>query len=134
MSDINTIKESINGAICYIKHINHQQPHPKKIILKELESSLSILNKTLNKTKPHQPTHCQNGRSDICLASQKDNVICADDECDIDMGVRENHEMSISYKEFEKWWNNRGRFFRDGGGEYEKSFAFWAWIQARKNI
>lgn len=37
---------------------------------------------------PVRGTHCQNGRADVCLASQRDGVICADDECDIDSGIR----------------------------------------------
>ena len=37
---------------------------------------------------PVRGTHCQNGRADVCLASQWDGVICADDECDIDSGIR----------------------------------------------
>ena len=32
--------------------------------------------------------HCQNGTSDICLAGKADGVVCAEDECDIDSGVR----------------------------------------------
>ncbi|MFL4516239.1 hypothetical protein [Stenotrophomonas pavanii] len=35
--------------------------------------------------------HCQNGRADVCLASQRDGVICPDDSCDIDDGIRHNH-------------------------------------------
>lgn len=35
--------------------------------------------------------HCQNGFSDICLASQRDGVICPEDSCDIDDGIRHNH-------------------------------------------
>lgn len=35
--------------------------------------------------------HCQNGYSDICLASQRDGVICPEDSCDIDDGIRHNH-------------------------------------------
>lgn len=31
---------------------------------------------------------CQNGRADICLAGSKDGVCCAENECDIDSGVR----------------------------------------------
>ncbi|WP_439448678.1 hypothetical protein [Stenotrophomonas sp. ATs4] len=34
--------------------------------------------------------HCQNGRADVCLASQHNGVICPDDSCDIDDGFRHN--------------------------------------------
>ncbi|HEX8894420.1 MAG TPA: hypothetical protein VF783_13910 [Terriglobales bacterium] len=32
--------------------------------------------------------HCQNGYKDICHAAKYDGVVCADDECDIDSGIR----------------------------------------------
>jgi hypothetical protein len=35
--------------------------------------------------------HCQNGRADVCLASQRDGVICPEESCDIDDGVRADH-------------------------------------------
>lgn len=40
---------------------------------------------------PRCAEHCQNGFADICLASQRDGVICPEDSCDIDDGVRRNH-------------------------------------------
>lgn len=40
---------------------------------------------------PRRATNCQNGLADVCLASQRDGVICADDECDIDSGIRKLH-------------------------------------------
>jgi hypothetical protein len=40
--------------------------------------------------------HCQNGRSDICLASQRDGVICPEDECDIDTGQRQDHTKAAT--------------------------------------
>lgn len=33
-------------------------------------------------------THCQSGRADVCRASQRDGIVCPDDSCDIDDGVR----------------------------------------------
>lgn len=33
--------------------------------------------------------HCQNGRSDICLAGFQDGVCCPDDSCDIDDDIRQ---------------------------------------------
>lgn len=32
--------------------------------------------------------NCQSGRADICLAGSRDGVCCAENECDIDSGVR----------------------------------------------
>lgn len=40
---------------------------------------------------PRCAQHCQNGFADICLASQRDGVICPEDSCDIDDGIRHNH-------------------------------------------
>ncbi|WP_329770929.1 hypothetical protein [Stenotrophomonas maltophilia] len=40
---------------------------------------------------PRCAEHCQNGFADICLASQRDGVICPEDSCDIDDGIRHNH-------------------------------------------
>jgi hypothetical protein len=37
--------------------------------------------------------HCQNGRGDICLAGRQDGVVCPEDECDIDTGVREAQKL-----------------------------------------
>ena len=33
-------------------------------------------------------------------------------------------------KKFEKWWNNHGQYMRSGGGNYEKTFAYEAWVAA----
>ena len=30
--------------------------------------------------------------------------------------------------DFEQWWQERGRFYREDGGQYEKSFAWAAWL------
>lgn len=35
--------------------------------------------------------------------------------------------MSIA---FEKWWNEEGQYLRAGGGDYEKTFAYHAWMKA----
>lgn len=40
---------------------------------------------------PRCDKHCQSGRADVCLASQRDGVICPEDSCDIDDGMRHNH-------------------------------------------
>lgn len=32
--------------------------------------------------------HCQNGVADVCLAGRKDGVVCPEDSCDIDDGIR----------------------------------------------
>lgn len=38
--------------------------------------------------EPGETMHCQNGRADVCRASQRDGVVCPDESCDIDDGVR----------------------------------------------
>lgn len=37
-------------------------------------------------------THCQNGRPDVCRAAQRDDIICPEESCDIDDGVRPTDE------------------------------------------
>jgi len=32
---------------------------------------------------------------------------------------------------FEVWWENHGQYNRAGGGDYEKTFAWEAWIEAK---
>lgn len=39
--------------------------------------------------------HCQNGRADICLAGAADGICCAEHECDIDTGIRENPKSAL---------------------------------------
>jgi hypothetical protein len=36
---------------------------------------------------PYEQRHCQNGH-EACLAGRRDGVVCPDDSCDIDDGVR----------------------------------------------
>lgn len=33
---------------------------------------------------------------------------------------------------FEKWWESEGQYHRAGGGDYEKTFAYHAWITSAK--
>jgi len=33
-------------------------------------------------------------------------------------------------RDFEAWWEVEGQFLRAGGGEYEKTFAYHAWVHA----
>lgn len=35
-------------------------------------------------------------------------------------------------REFEAWWESDGQYIRAGGGQYEKSFAYAAWLAARR--
>lgn len=35
-------------------------------------------------------------------------------------------------KRFNKWWEKHGQFMRAGGGQYEITFAYEAWIAAFK--
>jgi len=35
--------------------------------------------------------------------------------------------------EFEEWWDKHGQFMRAGGGQYEKTFAYEAWVAASKH-
>ena len=37
----------------------------------------------------------------------------------------------MSREAFETWWEAHGQYFRAGGGEYEKTFAYHAWQAAQ---
>lgn len=56
--------------------------------------------------------HCQNGRADVCLASQRDGVICPQDSCDIDDGIRHNHlaaRQRLNGLSWADYWMGRGQ-------------------------
>lgn len=36
-------------------------------------------------------------------------------------------------RDFEAWWESDGQFLRSGGGQYEKTFAYHAWIDSAKS-
>lgn len=35
-------------------------------------------------------------------------------------------------RQFEKWWEDHGQYMRAGGRQYEKTFAYEAWVAAEK--
>lgn len=37
-------------------------------------------------------------------------------------------QQAIWANEFDQWWENEGQYQRAGGGQYERSFAWWAWL------
>ncbi|WP_180006327.1 MULTISPECIES: hypothetical protein [unclassified Acinetobacter] len=37
-------------------------------------------------------------------------------------------QHAIWADEFDQWWENEGQYQRAGGGQYERSFAWWAWL------
>ena len=37
-------------------------------------------------------------------------------------------QQAIWANEFDQWWGNEGQYQRAGGGQYERSFAWWAWL------
>lgn len=56
--------------------------------------------------------HCQNGRADFCLASQRDGVICPEDSCDIDDGIRHNRlaaRQRLNGLSWADYWMGRGQ-------------------------
>lgn len=61
---------------------------------------------------PRCAEHCQNGFADICLASQRDGVICPEDSCDIDDGIRHNHlaaRQPVAGLSWADYWIERGQ-------------------------
>ena len=37
-------------------------------------------------------------------------------------------QQAIWANEFDQWWEDEGQYQRAGGGQYERSFAWWAWL------
>ena len=37
-------------------------------------------------------------------------------------------QQAILANEFDQWWENEGQYQRAGGGQYERTFAWWAWL------
>lgn len=42
-------------------------------------------------------------------------------------------QQAIWVNEFDQWWENEGQYQRAGGGQYERSFAWWAWLNREQN-
>ncbi|MFV5311379.1 hypothetical protein VXN68_04055 [Acinetobacter schindleri] len=42
-------------------------------------------------------------------------------------------QQAIWANEFDQWWENEGQYQRAGGGQYERSFAWWAWLNREQN-
>lgn len=57
---------------------------------KEIEAARKVLSAG---TAPAE--HCQNGRADVCLAGSADGICCAEDECDIDDGLRTGPRQEV---------------------------------------
>jgi hypothetical protein len=37
-------------------------------------------------------------------------------------------QQAIWANEFDQWWESEGQYQRAGGGQYERTFAWWAWL------
>lgn len=46
---------------------------------------------------------------------------------------QELEQQKIWAEEFEIWWNEEGQYHRAGGGDYEKTFAWWAWLNREES-
>ena len=42
-------------------------------------------------------------------------------------------QQAIWANEFAQWWENEGQYQRAGGGQYERSFAWWAWLDREQS-
>lgn len=45
----------------------------------------------------------------------------------------ELNQQSVWAEQFEKWWEDEGQYQRAGGGDYEKTFAWWAWLNREQS-
>ena len=37
-------------------------------------------------------------------------------------------QQAVWGEEFDQWWEYEGQYQRAGGGQYERTFAWWAWL------
>ncbi|MHA3054841.1 hypothetical protein E0H77_00625 [Acinetobacter sp. ANC 4633] len=37
-------------------------------------------------------------------------------------------QQAVWAEEFDHWWEDEGQYHRAGGGQYERTFAWWAWL------
>lgn len=42
-------------------------------------------------------------------------------------------QQEIWANEFDQWWEDEGQYQRAGGGQYERSFAWWAWLNREQS-
>lgn len=42
-------------------------------------------------------------------------------------------QQAIWANEFDQWWEDEGQYQRAGGGQYERSFAWWAWLNREQS-
>lgn len=42
-------------------------------------------------------------------------------------------QQAIWADEFAQWWEDEGQYQRAGGGQYERSFAWWAWLDREQS-
>ncbi|HEP1207464.1 TPA: hypothetical protein QEN11_22665 [Stenotrophomonas maltophilia] len=81
---------------------------------------------------PRCARHCQNGFADICLASQRDGVICPEDSCDIDDRMRHNHlaaRQPVNGLSWADYWTERGQ--PDAAHDFDAFSRAEAWALQR---
>ena len=45
----------------------------------------------------------------------------------------ELEQQAIWADEFDQWWESEGQYHRAGGGNYERTFAWWAWLSREQS-
>lgn len=81
--------------------------------------------------------HCQNGRADVCRASQRDGVVCPADSCDIDDGVREPdaaQRVAAGDDPLKGVADAADYLIRNPGDAYAQHTLWWRINQARESI
>lgn len=51
-----------------------------------------------------------------------------------DESARPSDVRSEVLQDFEVWWDKEGQYGRSGGGDYEKTFAFNAWVEVTSRV
>lgn len=50
------------------------------------------------------------------------------DEQETNHAFARSRSNAMLERTFEQWWESNGQFCRAGGGQYEKTFAYEAWV------
>ena len=64
----------------------------------------------------------------MCLCADVEVIGMSDFEDVKPYTQAELDQQAIWANEFDQWWESEGQYQRAGGGQYERSFAWWAWL------
>lgn len=114
--DADPMRSALEDALQFVETLHSTvSGDSRKVVWRCLErgrAALSPQPSPGSQDAPRCAEHCQNGFADICLASQRDGVICPEDSCDIDDGIRHNHLAArepVNGLSWADYWMERGQ-------------------------